>query len=63
VGYSYSVETGNRNGRTLQYFSTSANERMRVDGLATGNFYADFQKVSESPELNVMSQGNQQLTY
>lgn len=45
IAYSYSVATGNKNGRTLQKLSTSANVEMRVNGSINNTFYADFQKV------------------
>jgi hypothetical protein len=32
VGYDYSLRDDNRNGRTLQYFSSTANTRMRLGG-------------------------------
>lgn len=45
IAYSYSVATGNKNGRTLQKLSTNANVAMRVNGSLNNTFYADFQKV------------------
>ena len=38
----YNVETGNTNDRTIQYFSTTANEKMRPS--ADQAFYPEFQK-------------------
>jgi hypothetical protein len=45
VGYSYSVESDNLNGRTLQGFSINANVKMRVDESVDKAFYQDFKKV------------------
>ena len=61
IRYSYPVGTGNQNGRTLQFFSISANERMRVDGK--GDFYEDFAKVSHLDLLTMTHVMLRQLTF
>jgi hypothetical protein len=43
LSYSYVTTDNNDNGRTLQGFSTSANTKMKVNGV--GSFYEDFQKA------------------
>lgn len=43
LAYSYDVSQDNKNGLTIQGFSTSANTKMRVGG--SGSFYEDFQKA------------------
>lgn len=40
--YTYAIETGNKNGRTLQGFSTGADKSMRENG--DGPYYSTFQK-------------------
>lgn len=42
IPYQYDVATGNTNGRSLQYFSATANTTMRPD--STSPYYSDFQK-------------------
>lgn len=42
VTYVYDVETDNTNDRTIQYFSTDANEKMRPS--EGQDFYPEFQK-------------------
>jgi hypothetical protein len=42
--YSYDPAKSNKNGRTLQYFSTKANEKMRHDEDETKPYYDDFSK-------------------
>lgn len=42
--YTYTVETDNHNDRTIQGFSTKADEKMRVNGAAAGPYYYTFQK-------------------
>eukprot|EP00977_Amphora_coffeiformis_P013586 scaffold3591_cov159-Amphora_coffeaeformis.AAC.9 len=44
VTYQYSVETDNDNDRTLAFFSTSANTRMRPGDDLSAPYFADFQK-------------------
>jgi Low iron-inducible periplasmic protein len=40
INYEYSPATGNMNGRTLKYFSSKAEEKMRPDG--SGEYFPDF---------------------
>jgi hypothetical protein len=47
VGYTYDPLTGNTNARTVQYFSSTANERMRQDGDSSKSFYESFQKFAD----------------
>ena len=42
--YTYTVATDNDNDRTIQGFSTEADEKMRVNGAAPGPYYYTFQK-------------------
>jgi hypothetical protein len=42
--YTYTIETNNYNDRTLQGFSSEADEKMRVNGVAEGPYYYTFQK-------------------
>jgi hypothetical protein len=42
VSYTYNVTAGNANGRTLQYFSTTAETKMRHNYV--GAYFQDFQK-------------------
>lgn len=44
ASYTYDPDTGNTNARTLQYFSSTANERMRHKGSSTNPFYDSFVK-------------------
>jgi hypothetical protein len=44
IGYTYNASSSNLNARTLQYFSTTANTKMRHNEDATQAFYPDFQK-------------------
>lgn len=42
--YTYDPSTGNTNARTLQYFSSTAEERMRHEGLSSKPYYDSFLK-------------------
>jgi hypothetical protein len=44
ASYTYDLSTGNTNDRTLQYFSATANERMRHEGSSSNPFYDTFVK-------------------
>ena len=44
INYTYTVETDNNNGRTLQGFSTGANTRMRPGDDTSAPYFSDFQK-------------------
>ena len=62
IGYTYSIATGNKNGRTLQELSTGANVAMRVNGSISNAFYIDFQKVRNAYRYCHTDMTNSSLT-
>jgi hypothetical protein len=44
ASYTYDPATGNTNDRTLQYFSSTANEKMRHESSTSNPFYDSFVK-------------------